>query len=147
MDGERAGGLVIVGCSRRKIITSNPVPALDLYQGWCIPELRQRLPTGTPERARVLVLSAGHGLVGADQPLTTYEQPMTAERARALRGPVRQALTTHLSIHPAHELLLLLESAYRDVLGDLPLPVVHLITDPTTHIADVHRILDSWSWP
>ncbi|MFF4924213.1 DUF6884 domain-containing protein [Kitasatospora sp. NPDC001261] len=147
MDSESPSGLVIVGCSRRKTVTSQPVPALDLYQGWCVPELRRRLPPGAAQRARTLVLSAQHGLVGADQPLATYEQPMTPERTRALRAPVRRALTAHLNAHPASEALLLLEAAYLEVLGDLPVPVVHSFTDPLARIADVHRILDSWSWP
>ncbi|MEE1823893.1 hypothetical protein PUR61_17085 [Streptomyces sp. BE20] len=140
-------GLVVVGCSKEKTVTSRPVPALDLYQGWCVPALRHRLAPASPERTRVLVLSAHYGLVTADAPLLTYEQPMTPARAQALREPVRQALAEHLAAHPADEALLLLAPDYLDVLGPLPLDVVHTITDPITHLDAVHRVLDSWSWP
>jgi hypothetical protein len=140
-------GLVVVGCSKEKTVTSQPVPALDLYQGWCVPALRHRLASGSPSRTRVLVLSAHYGLVTADAPLLTYEQPMTPARARALREPVRQTLAEHLAAQSTSEALLLLAPDYLDVLGPLPLHVVHTITDPITHLGAVHRVLDSWSWP
>ncbi|MFQ6197714.1 DUF6884 domain-containing protein [Streptomyces sp. NPDC000405] len=148
MAAERpVGGLVIVGCSRRKIVTSRPVPALDLYQGWCIPKLRDRLGPAVSQRQRVLIFSARYGLIRADELISTYEQPMTRGRASALRAPVRRALARHLKAYPTREALVLLEQRYLDVMGLPGTPIVHAITNPIDRFADAHRILDSWSWP
>ncbi|MEU2874034.1 DUF6884 domain-containing protein [Streptomyces olivoreticuli] len=147
MAAEHVGGLVVVGCSRRKIVTTLPVPAIDLYQGWCIPMLRARLGPGTAQRRRVLIFSARYGLIRADEPVSTYDQPMTRGRASALRVPVRRALAQHLKTYPTREALVLLEERYLDVMGLPGAPVVHAITDPVAHFAAARRILDSWSWP
>jgi hypoxanthine phosphoribosyltransferase len=138
---------VIVGCSRRKLDTAAPVPALDLYQGWCVPQLRQRVGTAPDFRARSLVLSARHGLVGADTPLTAYEQPLTPQRAAELRDPVREALREHLAAYPTEQALLLLEPAYLDLVGIVPVSVVHTITDPVSHWGAAVAVLDAWGWP
>jgi hypothetical protein len=33
-------GLIILDCSRSKLVTSSPIPALELYRGACIPHAR-----------------------------------------------------------------------------------------------------------
>ncbi|MBC2879319.1 MULTISPECIES: DUF6884 domain-containing protein [Streptomyces] len=141
------GGLLIVGCSRRKIVTSRPVAALDLYQGWCIPLLRERLSPEAPQRRRVLILSAHYGLVRADELVSTYDRRMTTGRAGALRLPVRRAMAGHLASYPSREALVLVEERYLTAMGLPCVPVVHVIADPVTHFAAARRILDSWSWP
>ncbi|WP_147255922.1 DUF6884 domain-containing protein [Streptomyces sp. PT12] len=146
MGADLMDGLVVVGCSRRKTVTSRPVPALELYQGGCVPRLRDRLGADAGRRRQVLVLSARHGLVPADAPLETYDQPLTERRARVLCQPVRHALTVHLAIHPTREALLLLEPAYLQVLGTPPVPVVHVITDPVAHFGAAEKILATWGW-
>ncbi|MDT0307645.1 hypothetical protein RM780_11810 [Streptomyces sp. DSM 44917] len=146
MAADSLAGLVVVGCSRRKLVTSGPVPALDRYQGWYAPPLRARLAAHPEYRSRVLVMSARWGLLRADHPVATYEQPLTAERARELRGPVRRALARHLSDFPAREALLLLEPAYLRLLGTPGVPVAHTISRPG-RFADACRLLDAWGWP
>ncbi|MEU2354411.1 DUF6884 domain-containing protein [Streptomyces misionensis] len=139
-------GLVVIGCSRRKLPGTDPVPALELYQGWCFPQLRERI-AGRPEfRARTLVLSARHGLIGADEPIAPYYQVLTPERALRQRDRVNAVLTGHLARHPAQEALLLLEPLYFQMLGLPPLPVVHQVSDPTAHWAQAERVLDGWGW-
>ncbi|MEU2516934.1 DUF6884 domain-containing protein [Streptomyces syringium] len=139
-------GLVVIGCSRRKLSTTKPVPALELYQGWCFPQLRERI-AGRPEcRSRTLVLSARHGLLGADDPITAYHQVLTPERALSQRDIVSAALAGHLERYPTWKVLLLLEPLYLQMLGLPPLPVVHLVSDPVTHWPQVTRVLDGWGW-
>jgi hypothetical protein len=139
-------GLVVIGCSRRKLSATEPVPALELYQGWCFPQLRERI-AGRPEfRSRTLVMSARHGLLGADDPITPYHQVLTPERALSQRDIVSAALAGYLERYPTREVLLLLEPLYFQMLGLPPLPVVHLVSDPVTHWPQVTHVLDGWGW-
>lgn len=139
-------GLVVVGCSRRKLPGTERVPALDLYQGWCFPELRERIANHPEFRARTLVLSARHGLIGADDPIAPYHQVLTPERALSQRDVVSAALADHLERHPAQEALLLLEPLYFQMLGLPPVPVWHLVSDPMAHWLQAARVLDGWGW-
>jgi hypothetical protein len=66
--------MVIVGCTARKALAPEPLPALELYNGGCVPPLRARLGGDPRLRARVRFLSAEHGLVTADTPLRTYDR-------------------------------------------------------------------------
>ncbi|WP_338673890.1 DUF6884 domain-containing protein [Streptomyces sp. SCSIO 30461] len=140
-------GLVVVACCKEKRVTTDPIPALDLYEGWVVPLVRDRVTERSGLRARVLVLSARYGLVTADAPVSTYEQPMTEERARVLTGPTSQALRRHLARFPSSEALLLMEPPYAKVLGPIPVTRTYLITDPMDRRIDIHAVLDSWSWP
>ncbi|MGW2183260.1 DUF6884 domain-containing protein [Streptomyces sp. NPDC001732] len=141
------GGLVVVACCKEKRVTAGPVPALDLYEGWVVPLIRDRVTERSGLRARVLVLSALYGLVTADALVTTYEQPMSEERARVLAGTAPQILRRHLARFPSSEALLLMEPPYAAVLGPVPVARTHLITDPMNRHAEIHAVLDSWSWP
>lgn len=144
--GRPTDGLVVIGCSRRKLPGTDPIPALDLYQGWCFPQLRERI-AGRPEfRARTLVLSARHGLIGADEPIAPYYQVLTPQRALSQRDLVSAVLADHLARHPAQEALLLLEPLYFQMLELPPLPVVHQVSDPVSHWPQAARVLDGWGW-
>ncbi|MEU2232593.1 DUF6884 domain-containing protein [Streptomyces vietnamensis] len=141
------GGLVVVACCKEKRVTTDPLPALDLYEGWVVPLIRDRVTERSGLRSRVLVLSALYGLVTADAPVSTYEQPMTEERARVLADTTPTVLRRHLARFPSSEALLLMEPPYAQVLGPVPVTKTHLITDPMDRHADIHAVLDSWSWP
>lgn len=148
MDAEpRTDTLVIVGCCREKTVTSGPVPALDLYQGWCVPMLRDYAPAGSGLRAGICVLSARYGLISADEPAETYEQPLTARIARELRPRATAQLAARLREHPVSAALLLVAPDYLELLGPLPLPEIHTITDPTIRPDAVRRVLSAWRWP
>ncbi|MEV4091087.1 DUF6884 domain-containing protein [Streptosporangium saharense] len=79
--------LVIVGCSRRKKTTTVPCPALELYEGGCVPHLHRRVGHHPALRSRLRILSAEHGLVSANRLLLPYDRHLTPNRARELRPP------------------------------------------------------------
>ncbi|RBQ18070.1 hypothetical protein DP939_22165 [Spongiactinospora rosea] len=141
MAADPRSGLVIVGCSRRKLDTAQPVPALELYQGWCFPQLRARIARGPAYRDRVLILSALHGLIPADTPITPYDQQLTPRRAAQLRPTTAATLASR----PASRVLLLLEPRYRDALPDLPNTIE--INDAVRDWPKAAAVLDSWGWP
>lgn len=68
--------LVIMACSATKAAT--PAPALDLYRGVMYSTFRANAPATRPA---VIILSAKHGFITAEQVVDPYEQRMTEARA------------------------------------------------------------------
>ncbi|RBQ16514.1 hypothetical protein DP939_29795 [Spongiactinospora rosea] len=136
--------LVIVGCSRRKRDTATPVPALDLYEGGCIPQLRRRIGHRQGLRRQVRILSAEHGLIDADRPLLPYDRVLTPERASELRqnaGAVLARYGTPTGV------LVIAEPAYQDIVREHLRDVrVRFVDDPRDW-ATASVVLDTWGWP
>lgn len=143
--------LVIVGCSRRKLRTTTPVPALDLYQGGCIPQLRRRVGPPSARWDHLAILSAKHGLVAADQPLLPYDLVLTPERAAELRPNVTRTLLERFQrCGTPSELLVVLEPLYFVPLADLlslpDRPHIRWVPDARAW-EQASSVLDEWGWP
>jgi hypothetical protein len=143
--------MVIVGCTARKASALEPLPALGLYSGGCVPQLRARLGEDSRLRARVRFLSAEHGLVTADTPLRTYDRPLDPDRAGELRPAVMAALHREMSTDGVpREVLVVAEPLYLVLLADLlalpARPRVHWIPDPAHGWAQACGVLDQWGW-
>lgn len=141
--------LVIAGCSRRKLATSVPVAALDLYQGGCIPWLRSRLAGAPHLRARIRILSAQHGLINADHPVLPYDRPLDPQRAAEMLPQVTIALAREWAADGAPvEVLVIAEPLYLVPL--IPIlatsAIVHWVPDLYDTDAS-ERILRRWGWP
>jgi len=145
-----AGRMVILGCTARKSAIPGPLPALELYDGGCVPSLRARLGGDSRLRDRVRFLSAEHGLVTADTPLHSYDRPLDLDRAVALRPAVMSALHREMVVNGVpHEVLVVAEPLYLVLLADL----LALPARPRVHwIPDAHgwpqaqAVLDQWRW-
>jgi len=142
--------MVIAGCSRRKLVTASPVPALELYQGWCIPGLRARAAHRPALRARTWIISAEHGLIHADTPLLTYDRRMCPARALALRPEAEHRLREAFrrdGVPPA--VVVIAGPAYQEILSGLPALAgagrVHWFSTPVAGWASAEAILDRWS--
>jgi hypothetical protein len=144
-----SGHLVIAACSRRKLATTVPVAALDLYQGGCIPWLRSRLGSAPHLRARIRILSAQYGLLNGDRPMLPYDRPLDPRRAAEMLPLVTDALAREWAVDGApREILVIAEPIYLVPLAAiLATPaVVHWVSDPyDTHAAG--RVLCRWGWP
>lgn len=143
--------LVIVGCTARKAIPPGPLPALELYEGGCVPPLRARLGGDPRRRARVRFLSAEHGMITADTPLCTYDRPLDPDRAVILRPAVMSALRRDMATDGVpHEVLLVAEPLYLVLLADLlalpARPRVHWIPDHTHGWPQARAVLERWGW-
>jgi hypothetical protein len=75
-DGRMQDHLVIMACSATKGAT--PAPAFELYQGVMYSTFRANAPATRPA---VIILSAKHGFISADEVIEPYEQRMTDARA------------------------------------------------------------------
>ena len=110
--------LVLVGCSRRKVVTPGLLPAIERYDGPVFRLLRRFLRTsGRP--ISIQILSAAFGLIPADHPLPWYDCRMTAERAATLRPAVEASLRRIASTPPCTVIIVCMGTVYRQALPDI----------------------------
>lgn len=149
--GRFASRLLIAGCSRRKAETDRPVPALQLYQGGCVPALRARIGGNLAARARTRFLSAEHGLVTADSLLPRYDRSLSLGRATELRPRVAAELDAEFAENGVpDEVLLIAEPLYLVLVADLLAlpgrPAVIWLPDPGGDWPAAAAVLDRWRW-
>lgn len=90
---------LIVGCSRTKVGTPLPLPAIQRYDGPAFRVVRRYL-SQAPEAAQdvdIFVLSAEFGLISAETEISTYDRIMNAARAAELRPSIVQAICARVS--------------------------------------------------
>ena len=141
--------MVIAGCSRRKLQTAVPVPALDLYQGGCIPALRARAQEIGWLRSRTWILSAEHGLLHADTPLLPYDRRMDSQRAAWLRPAAGRRLREEFRQRGfPREVLVIAEPLYQLALADLaPLAGadrIRCVDDPAREWDKADAVISTW---
>ncbi|MGH3834612.1 MAG: DUF6884 domain-containing protein [Pseudonocardiaceae bacterium] len=142
---------IIVGCSHRKA-GRGEYAALDLYEGGCVPQLRDRVHAHPSLRNRIFVLSARYGLVGANDRIASYDQQMTLPRARELERSVSSALIARVLATPhPDELVVLVEPIYLAALAELfradARPRVHWFPEPASDWPIACKLIDRWGWP
>jgi len=129
-------------------------PALELYQGGCVPQLRERLGGSPEHRARIRLLCAGRGVLHADTQLFADHQPMTQQRSAQLRLYVREKLLTEFAHDGVpREVLVAAEPLYAQLVTDIfwiadlrPYSTLHT-TLPAQHWPHTAAVLDRWGWP
>ena len=149
MTGHDTSPMVIAGCSRRKLQTAVPVPALDLYQGGCIPALRALAEEIGWLRSRTWILSAEHGLLDADAPLLPYDRRMDSQRAAWLRPAACRHLRDEFSQHGfPREVLVIAEPLYQLALADLASLAgadhIRWVDDPAREWAKASAVISTW---
>jgi hypothetical protein len=80
--------LLVLSCSQRKILANRPVPAIDRYDGPAFRVLRKYRREVHDPGLTVLILSAKHGLIGAERPIAYYDCRITQAAASAMRPSV-----------------------------------------------------------
>lgn len=141
--------MVIAGCSRRKLQTTVPVPALELYQGGCVPALRACVQQVRWLRSRTWILSAEHGLLHADDPLLPYDRRMDPQRAAELRPAACRRLREESGQRGVpREVLVIAEPLYQLALADLPALAgagrVRWVDDPARDWAKAGAVISTW---
>jgi len=141
--------MVIAGCSRRKLQTAVPVPALDLYQGGCIPALRVRAQEIGWLRSRTWILSAEHGLLHADTRLLTYDRRMDSQRAAWLRPAACRRLREEFRQRGfPREVLVIAEPLYQLALADLASLAgadrIRCVDDPAREWDKADAVISTW---
>lgn len=141
--------MIIAGCSRRKLQTAVAVPALDLYQGGCIPALRARTQETGWLRSRTWILSAEHGLLHADSPLLPYDRRMDRQRAALLRPAACRRLREEFGQRGIpREVLVIAEPLYQLALADLASLAgadrVRWVDDPADQWDQASAVISTW---
>lgn len=108
------GPVVVVPCSAAKLATTIPVPAADLYVGPFHRLCRRAAHAIADSAGTVLVLSAAHGFVTLDEPLTPYELRMG--EPGSVQPDQLRAQADRLALHHAPQLVALGGRAYVDAL-------------------------------
>lgn len=145
--------LIIVNCSREKLVTSAPVPALQLYQGACVPRMRAHLVSDPARLVRIRILSAAHGLLHPDDAIHTYDRRLRtkADALRLHEHRVHDQLDAELAETPdLTHLLVIVEPLYLLALQRLfdhldRLTSVTIIPDPWG-FHDGMAVLRQWGW-
>lgn len=134
-------GLIILNCSRQKLVTSAPIAALELYQGACVPRAREHFAHDPDRRARIRVLSAAHGLLRPETPISTYDHRLMtrAEAVRLHERTVAAQLDSELAEAPSlRHLLILVEPLY--------LLALQRVFDHLDRFDQIAIIPDPWGW-
>lgn len=140
--------LLILGCTRDKLSTVRPVPAIELYTGDSVPKVRDRL--GPEHLTRTFFLSGLHGLVPAGTPLLPYDRRLRRADIDLLSEASCSRLRTFAHLHGVpNELFLVAEADYTALLEPVLLTWestrITRIFDPCAW-ADIAQVLDSWNW-
>src|SRR5689334_8933196 len=104
--------LLVMSCSKRKRTKTEPLPALQRYDGPSFRVLRRYLAAQPEAPPDVYILSARFGLISARQPIPHYDHYMTAQRAAELQPPVCQALTQVLRLHDFEQIYVAVGRVY-----------------------------------
>lgn len=133
--------LIILNCSRSKLVTSTPIPALELYQGACVPPARQHFASDPAHRARIRILSAEHGLLHPDGLISTYDRRLrTKEDALRLHEQlVCGQLDAELADTPALRYLLL-------IVEPLYLLALQHVFDRPDRLKHIAIVTSPWAW-
>ena len=73
--------LLVIACCATKTDAPGEIPALERYAGPLFQTLKSK---GIPDDVDVAILSAEHGLIRADHPLSEYDTEMTTDRKKEL---------------------------------------------------------------
>lgn len=85
--------LLIVACSKRKIPTTRPTSALEVYDGVNYRVLRHFLRShGWPDNLRIVIVSAKYGLIDALNRIRLYDLRLEPERAAEMNKATLQRL-------------------------------------------------------
>ena len=110
--------LLIISCSQRKLDTPERIYAMYRYDGPTYQILRKLRREGNfPLDVDVLIISARYGLVGLREPIHTYNQKMTAERADELRPYVQESLRKVIECQQYQQVFMNLGKTYMLTLG------------------------------
>ncbi|WP_020501074.1 DUF6884 domain-containing protein [Sciscionella marina] len=134
-------GLIILNCSREKLVTSAPVAALDLYQGACVPQARDHFAANPARRARIRILSAAHGLLRPEKAISTYDHRLTnrVDAVRLHERTVSGQLDAELAETPSlRHMLIVVEPLY--------LLALQRVFDHLDRLDQIAIIPDPWGW-
>lgn len=109
---QRLPRLLILRCASTKRPGAAPMPAIERYDGPAFRVLRKYLRSNPSDPPLVRVVSAEHGLMTLEQPISEYDRRMDAERAVESRQTVLAAVAALVREQPVREVLVVVGKTY-----------------------------------
>lgn len=110
---KRAEYLLIISCSKRKKLTHEKRPAIEVYDGPIYRSLRKRFNYVSTLPVDIFIVSAKYGLITAKSMIENYDSQMTAQRAGELRDIVLSEIVKIIKGRKYKEIFVSLSSVYR----------------------------------
>lgn len=112
--------LLVQSCSATKNRVTEPTRALDVYDGYFFRIIKKAIRDGEfNSDVDICILSAEHGLIDADDTITTYDRRMTPSRAEELRESVTNGICKRVDEEDYNKVVLNLGKEYFQAVGDL----------------------------
>ncbi|GAB6878236.1 hypothetical protein JCM17823_05100 [Halorubrum gandharaense] len=109
--------LLVQSCSDTKNELSEPIPALELYDGYFFRIIKKaRREDALRSDLDIRILSAKHGIVDVHEEIEYYDQRMTADRADELRPKVIDDLRRIISENEYDRVILNMGKVYKRAL-------------------------------
>jgi cytoplasmic iron level regulating protein YaaA (DUF328/UPF0246 family) len=141
---------IICTCTKIKTISDVALPAIEYYNGACVPQLRQYVTHKHPELLeRLFFMSGKYGLVKATTIIPPYDLLLTIDRAKEMRTQVGKDVIEQI-IEPFQpsKLLAIVTPTYFLPLADLLMhpsrPLIYWEPDVEHGWASVETILNKW---
>jgi len=111
--------LLIIPCSKRKVLSEKRMPAIDLYDGPFYRILRKFFRQHDVSQCiDILILSAKYGLIRSHDLISTYDERMTQSKATGLSLEIYNLLRILLSQKQYQEIFINLGKTYALALVD-----------------------------
>lgn len=112
--------LLVQSCSSSKNEVNDPTPAFDVYSGYFYRILKKAIRTGEMRNDMdIVILSAKYGILEPDEPITTYDQVMSASRAEELNDEVVDSVADAVSAEEYDQIVLNMGKPYLRSLSGL----------------------------
>ena len=123
--------LLIQSCSATKHSVENPVPALDLYDGYFFRIIKKaRRADQLNPGLDILILSAKHGIIKPTDEIGYYDQRMDTDRARELNDDVVATIAEKVATESYSKVWVNLGKDYQPAVDGLAeavdVPVAHI---------------------
>ncbi|WP_254863115.1 DUF6884 domain-containing protein [Halovivax gelatinilyticus] len=90
--------LLVQSCSKSKIEPDKPVSALELYSGYFFKIIKKSMGEGGGySDCDLCILSAKHGIIDPEEPISPYDRRMDSHRAKELGPKVRNELKNRVT--------------------------------------------------
>jgi hypothetical protein len=118
INSETMPSLLVQSCSKSKNRPTSAVPPLELYSGYYFKIIKKAMRKGVFDPTlEVCVLSAEHGLLRTDEPISWYDRRMDEHRACELKDEVKQELQSIVN-GTYEQVIVNVGQSYRHALGN-----------------------------
>lgn len=110
---------LIISCSAKKNSNTNPLPAMELYDGPYYRTLRKLNDEKKLQKIHIMIISAKYGLLNPYDPIEDYNLKMTDEIAQKLNKKLKKDLNQFLKERNFNEIYISMGKDYQKAINGL----------------------------